>query len=237
MAWGTSGLNTFLIISNVLLWLLVIGLGFTIYALTRQIGILYERVAPAGALMVNQALKVGDPAPEVKSVALDGSSLTLGGPNLAEAADRGQLLFFLAPDCPICKSLLPILKSMRRSGEVEVDIILASDGDNLEEHRDYVANQQLQDFPYVVSEVLGKSYGVSKLPYAVLLRADATIASLGIVNSREHLESLFEAEALGVDSIQTYLAQRETADTSPKTSNDKSQYFDATAGEKSEKVI
>ena len=81
MAWGTSGLNTFLIISNVLLWLLVIGLGFTIYALTRQIGILYERVAPAGALMVNQALKVGDPAPEVKSVALDGSSLTLGGPN------------------------------------------------------------------------------------------------------------------------------------------------------------
>ena len=167
-------MNTFLIISNVLLWVLVIGLGMTVYALTRQIGILYERVAPAGALMVNQALKVNDPAPEVNSVTLDGNSLTLGRPL---AAGRGQLLFFLAPDCPICKSLLPILKSMRRSGEDDVDIVLASDGEDVDEHRAYVVNQQLQDFPYVVSEVLGKSYGVAKLPYAVLIRGDATIAS------------------------------------------------------------
>ena len=122
---------------------------------------------------------------------------------------------------------------MRRSGEVDVDIVLASDGDNLDEHRIYVEHQQLQDFPYVVSELLGKSYGVSKLPYAVLIRPDATIASLGIVNSREHLESLFEAQALGVDSIQTYLAQREAA----QKPTDESQYFDAADGSKSEKVL
>ena len=40
---------TALIVSNVLLWLLVIGLALTVFALTRQIGVLYERVAPAGA--------------------------------------------------------------------------------------------------------------------------------------------------------------------------------------------
>ena len=65
--------------------------------------------------------------------------------------------------------------------------------------------------------MLGKSYGVSKLPYAVLIKHDNSIASLGIVNSREHLESLFEAEALGIASIQDYLAQR-----------DKAQFIDAT---------
>ena len=96
---------------------------------------------------------------------------------------------------------------MHDTNEVEVDIILASDGDNTEEHADYVSAQNLQEFPYVLSEILGKSYGVSKLPYGVLIKPDATIASLGIVNSREHLESLFEAEKLGIASIQDYLAQ------------------------------
>jgi len=199
-------MTTALVISNVLLWLLVVGLGLTVYALTRQIGVLYERVAPAGALMVNQALKVGDAAPEIAVQSLEGQKLTLGKP-LRE--QRGQLLFFLAPDCPVCKSLLPVLKSMRGSQESDVDIVLASDGDSLEEHNAYVAKHELDAFPYVVSELLGKSYGVGKLPYAVLIRPNATIASLGIVNSREHLESLFEAESLGVASIQDYLAKNQ----------------------------
>jgi len=194
-------MNTFLVISNGLLWLLVIGLGLTVYALTRQIGVLYERVAPAGALMLNQALKVGDAAPEIPSVTLTGQQLTPGYPT---EPNRSQLLFFMAPDCPICKSLLPVLKSMPTK---DVDIVLASDGDDIEEHRAYVAQQQLDAFPYIVSEVLGKSYGVAKLPYAVLITSDATIASLGIVNSREHLESLFEAQSLGVASIQEYLGK------------------------------
>jgi len=197
-------MNAFLIISTVLLWFLVIGLGLTVYALTRQIGVLYERVAPAGALMLNQALKVGDAAPQIPSVTLTGEELTLGSPI---SAGKSQLLFFMAPDCPICKSLLPVLKSMRTAKTTDVDIVLASDGDDLQEHRTYATQQQLDAFPYVVSEVLGKSYGVAKLPYAILIRPDSTIASLGIVNSREHLESLFEAQALGVASIQEYLGK------------------------------
>ena len=53
---------------------------------------------------------------------------------------------------------------------------------------------------------------MSKLPYAVLIRSNGTLGSLGIVNSREHLESLFEAEALGIASIQEFLADREATD-------------------------
>lgn len=213
-------MTTVLVISNVLLWLLVIGLGMTVYALTRQIGVLYERVAPAGALMVNQALKVGDAAPEIAAETLTGQKLMVGKPMTEQ---KGQLLFFLAPDCPVCKSLLPVLKSMSGSHKSEVDIVLASDGDDLEEHNSYVANHQLEAFPYVISELLGKSYGVGKLPYAVLIRPNATIASLGIVNSREHLESLFEAQALGVASIQDYLAKNQ-----PENNDADALYTDAT---------
>ena len=187
-----------LTVSVVVLWILVIVLVVVVFALARQVGVLYERVAPAGALMINQQLKVGDAAPEIAVQTLAGKELAVGQP--------GQLLFFLAPDCPICKSLLPVLKAMQRA-ESQVQILLLSDGDNEQEHREYVEAEQLQQIDYALSEIAGRGYGVGKLPYGVLIDGRGVVASLGIVNSREHLESLFEAERLGVASIQDYLDQ------------------------------
>ena len=48
-----------LLISNVFLWLVVLALLLVVWALARQIGVLYERVAPMGALMIDQGPKVG----------------------------------------------------------------------------------------------------------------------------------------------------------------------------------
>jgi len=60
-------------------------------------------------------------------------------------------------------------------------------------------------FRYVVSAPLGISYQVSRLPFAVLIDAAGVLRARGIINSREHLESLFEAKRLGVASLQDYL--------------------------------
>ncbi|MBW2508133.1 MAG: methylamine dehydrogenase, partial [Deltaproteobacteria bacterium] len=54
-----------LIVSNVILWLAVIGLALTTFALTRQIGLLHERISPVGALSPQTKLEVGSPAPEL----------------------------------------------------------------------------------------------------------------------------------------------------------------------------
>jgi len=183
----------------VVLWVLVIVLVVVVIALARQVGVLYERVAPAGALMINQQLKVGDAAPRIAIETLAGNKFEVG-----DVGGNRQLLFFLAPDCPICKSLLPVLKTFQRA-EKDTHIVLMSDGDTPAEHEAYVQEQDLSQFDYAISEVVGRSYGVSKLPYAVLIDDRGVIASLGIVNSREHLESLFEADRLGVASIQDYL--------------------------------
>ena len=61
---------------------------------------------------------------------------------------------------------------------------------------------RLGGFPYVVSAPLGISYQVSRLPFAALVDAQGVLRARGIVNSREHLESLFEAKRLGFASIQ-----------------------------------
>ena len=66
----------------------------------------------------------------------------------------------------------------------------------------------LESFPYVISEILGKTYGVAKLPYAILINEQGNIASMGIINSREHIDSLFEAKERNVASIQDYLANQ-----------------------------
>ena len=189
---------TALWIAVIVLWILVVVLAVVVFALARQVGVLYERVAPAGALMVNAQLTAGDAAPQITATTLAGDPLMIADPG------RSQLLFFLAPDCPICKSLLPVLSSLRRQ-HADVTFALLSDGEDPDEHRRYVEAHQLDDYPYALSEAAGRAYGVAKLPYAVLIAADGNIAALGIVNSREHLESLFEAQRLGVASIQEYL--------------------------------
>jgi methylamine dehydrogenase accessory protein MauD len=47
-------------------------------------------------------------------------------------------------------------------------------------------------------------FQIGKLPYAVLLDEAGVIASQGLVNSREHLESLLEAQRSKIASIQDY---------------------------------
>ncbi|MEM9620574.1 MAG: redoxin domain-containing protein [Pseudomonadota bacterium] len=183
------------------LWILVLVLLVVVFALARQVGVLYERIAPAGALMVNQQLKAGDAAPQIAVQTLQGKQRTTG------TAQATELIFFLAPDCPICKTLLPVLKTLQRA-EKDVSILLISDGGERADHERFVEAQKLQQFDYAISEITGRSFGVGKLPYAVLVDPRGVIAALGIVNSREHLESLFEAERLGIASIQDYLADR-----------------------------
>ena len=38
-----------LLVSNVLLWIVVLALGLMVFGLIRQVGVLHERVAPMGA--------------------------------------------------------------------------------------------------------------------------------------------------------------------------------------------
>ena len=57
-----------------------------------------------------------------------------------------------------------------------------------------------------VSAALGLAYQVSRLPFAALVDEHGVLRARGLVNSREHLESLFEAKRLGVASLQEYFS-------------------------------
>lgn len=192
-----------LVVSNVILWVVVLALLVAVLALARQVGILYERVAPMGALMLDHGPKVGEAAPALALEAIGGGRVAIGpGPG-----KRSQLLFFLSPTCPVCKKLLPILKSIKGSEGAWLDVVLASDGD-LPEHAAFRQKSKLDEFPYVLSTELGMAFRVGRLPYAVLIGEDGRVRAKGLVNSREQLESLFAAKELGVASVQEFMDQR-----------------------------
>jgi hypothetical protein len=190
-----------LALSNLVLWLLVGALALVVLALTRQIGVLHERISPVGALMLAKGLKVGEQAPRVAVTDLNTQPLVIGE---ARADGLSTLVLFVSPTCPVCKALIPLIKSAKRAEQAWVEIVLASDGE-VTEQRAYMSSQELHDFRYVVSAPLGISYQVSRLPFAALIDADGVLRARGLINSREHLESLFEAKRLGVASLQDYL--------------------------------
>ncbi|HEV7613561.1 MAG TPA: redoxin domain-containing protein [Steroidobacteraceae bacterium] len=194
---------SFLIASQIMLWIGLLVLGVVCIALARQVGVLHQRIAPAGALSLRQPLRLGELAPETVLPGLDGSLVKIGGTR----GGRSQLLLFVSPGCAVCETLLPAVRSAQGAERSWLDIVLASDGEH-DQHEAFVREKGLTRFPYVVSEHLGRSFGVAKLPYAVLIDEAGKLSSTGLVNTREHLESLFVAKETGVSSIQQFLSQR-----------------------------
>ena len=191
-----------LVISNIVLWVLVVILSLLVFALTRQIGILHERVAPAGALQPTTGPKVGELTKQMPLTALNGSSHNIGG---AEANGLATFILFISPTCPVSKSLVPTAKSLIKSEKGRMRLLFGSDGEDLEQHKNYVKDLKIENYPYFVSQALGMSYQVSKLPFAVLIGADGTLQSKGLVNTREHLESLIESMDSGIATVQEYV--------------------------------
>lgn len=191
-----------LLISQVLLWIAVIALAVAVLALARQVGVLHERIAPVGALALGRGPQTGEAAPRLTVRSLAGGSLEIGGPQPGGAL---RLLFFVSPTCPICKSLLPVVKTFAESEKL--DLLLVGDGE-LDQQRQMARRFELAPERFADAPEAGRAFQVAKLPYAVLVNELGVIAAQGLVNSREHLESLVTAHELGLRSVQEYLARR-----------------------------
>ena len=197
-----------LLVSNIILWIVVIALSLLVLALARQVGILHERVAPAGALLPTTGPKVGELTIPLELKTLSGSQLTLGG---AGSSRLATFILFISPTCPVCKALVPTAKALINSEKSRIQLIFASDGPDtdreLTQHKSYIKDLKITDYPYIISQQLGMSFEVSKLPFAVLIGSDGILKSKGLVNTREHMESLIESMDSGVATLQEFVGR------------------------------
>ncbi|MBU3030719.1 methylamine dehydrogenase accessory protein MauD [Paracoccus marinaquae] len=193
---------TFLIASNIVLWIALLGVIVVMLGLVRQVGLLHERSSPMGAMITDHGPDIGDKAPEFDLPDHFGRPVRIGG-----ASERGRptLLMFTAPTCPVCDKLFPIIQSIARAENIGV--VMISDG-AAEEHARFLKSHELGQIRYVVSAEIGMAFQVGKIPYGVLLDAEGVIRAKGLTNTREHLESLLEADKTGFASLQQFMASR-----------------------------
>ena len=190
-----------LLISTVLSWIVIAVLGVALLALARQVGVLHMRVAPAGALTTAAGPAVGTTATAIPVTTIDGVKTTVGGHKHGTPL---RLLMFVSASCPLCKGLIPMAKSFARDERVE--LIFIGD-DDAAVQREMIAQQGLASYQFINGPDAGQAYEVAKLPYAVLMDEHGTILSKGLVNSREHLESLVIAHEMGIASVQDYIGK------------------------------
>lgn len=193
---------TALIVSQVISWLVILGLVLMLLALARQVGVLHMRVAPAGALTTNGgAAIVGGKGPAVPARTLDGKDVIVGG---SAKSVPLRLLMFVSATCPLCKGLIPAARSFAHDERLELTFV---GDDDVSAQSAMIAQHGLASYRFINGPEVGQAYEVGKLPYAVLLDSEGTILSKGLVNSREHLESLVIAHEMGIATVQDYISQ------------------------------
>lgn len=193
---------TFLVASNILLWLAFLGVTVVLLGLMRQVGLLHERSSPMGAMITDHGPDIGDTAPEFDVPDYFGRNLHMGGAN---AEGKQTLIMFTAPTCPVCDKLFPIIKSIAKAEKINV--VMVSDGAP-DEHKRFLDKHELGQIRYVVSAEIGMAFQVGKIPYGVLIDQNGVIKAKGLTNTREHLESLLEADKSGFASLQQYMQSR-----------------------------
>ena len=194
-------MTDFLLASQFIIWIGLILIICALYVLSRQVALLSKRVPSVGALAVNNKIAFRTKAPGFEKVSIEGKVVFVGG-----SREKDQLLFFIDVGCPVCRSLVQTVKKV--AYEESVGLVFISDGESVDQHLHFYRSLALRPCAYLISEEIGRAYGIGKVPYAVLIGANGRIITFGIVNNREHIESLFQAREDGVDSLQEYFGKQ-----------------------------
>jgi methylamine dehydrogenase accessory protein MauD len=179
-------MTLWLLASNVLLLILLGGLGFLLLSLARQIGVLHERTAPLGLLRQAPGLKLGEIVPSLQAPDLFGREVDL------TQAGHALALLFVAPDCPVCSSVLPAFRTLTQSqtGAAPVSGYLVSDGTRIDDCRAYAENCDIDPHRYLISQALAVQMQVRLLPFLVVIDAEGRLQAREMVQDSRALSRI-----------------------------------------------
>lgn len=177
--------------SYVVLWLLVLVMGFLLAGALRQLGLIQLRLGDdPGALITDSGLERGTLAPDFTALeAGNGGSLTL-----SDLPARPRLLIFVSPSCLSCRELIPGLNEVQATRGREFDFLAICRGD-LESCRSFARMNRLHA-PMVIDTngQIEKDFDVQLTPFAYLLDYERRVVIRGLANDWRQLESLLEQE-------------------------------------------
>jgi methylamine dehydrogenase accessory protein MauD len=177
--------------SYIVLWLLVLVLGFLLAGALRQLGLLQLRLGDdPGALITDTGLERGSNAPDFTAVDAQSEEPV----TLSEMPAVPRLVVFASPGCLSCRELIPGLNEVRKTRGGEFDFLVICRGD-VESCQGF-GRQNGLEAPMVVDTngQIEKDYLVTLTPFAYLLDHERKVVIRGIANDWRQLESLLEQE-------------------------------------------
>jgi methylamine dehydrogenase accessory protein MauD len=181
---GDIAMNTLWMVSYLLLWVVVLFLGFLLLGALRALGLLRWRLVQLEAITPSRVgrsgLKPGKKAPDFTLPCVSGGEVSLH-----DFAGRRVFLVFTQSGCKPCHRIVPELNRLQRGGEVQV--LVVNNGE-MEASRQWAAEARV-NFPVLVQEhfSVSKRYEMYATPFAFLTDEQGVIASKGIINTGQHI--------------------------------------------------
>ena len=173
------------IISTVILWVFVLALAFLVFVLYRQVGLMYLGRAAA---VSRDGIPEGTEAPDFAAPDIDGQMHRL-------RTYRGSrvLLVFGSPHCRPCQQLILDLNAYAEANSGKVRTFFLSGApqeDNTRFASLFDIRVPLLTIPE--DESLQSRYLARVTPFAFALDEEGKVMGKGLVNTRIHLEVLFD---------------------------------------------
>jgi methylamine dehydrogenase accessory protein MauD len=213
-------MNIFWITGFVILWAVVLFLGFLLLGTLRSLGLLSWRLEQLEATtpkrLGRDGLKPGKKAPDFTLPSADGKEVSLH-----DFAGRKVLLVFTQSGCSPCKAIIPELNRLG-PGE-QVLVINNGDPDATRKWSTEVGAR----FPVLAQEKfsVSKKYEVYATPFAFLIDERSVIASKGTISSRQHIRYVLSGKRVGDHNghaePETDKAERNASNGSPSMSTSK----------------
>ncbi|WP_408740734.1 methylamine utilization protein MauD [Acetobacter sp. LMG 32666] len=196
-----AGLQT-LVLVNGMLSLLLCAAFFVAYRMVLRLRRLFQEIAPVGALTNARGPQPGDACPTGTFATLDGQTMPLAG------GATPRLLLFVSATCPISRKVIPLARNFCATEQLE--LVLAGD-DNPVVQTHFAQQTGTLPARFINDPALGRALEVDKLPAAFLLDQQGVLIARGLVNNREHLESLLNAWESGFGTVQAYITHTRKA--------------------------
>jgi peroxiredoxin len=194
-------MNTFFLVSIVLLGLAVGFLGFLLLGTLRSLGLLSWRLEQLRATtpkrLGRDGLKPGKKAPDFTLPNVNQKPGFLEKPgfyptvSLHDFAGRKVLLVFTQSGCSPCKAVVPELNRLAQVGRISnpshPQVLVINNGDP--EGTLKWSTEVGARFPVLAQEKfsISKKYEIFATPFAFLIDEKGIIASKGIINNRQHI--------------------------------------------------
>ena len=177
-------MNTFLLVSSIALWAVVLVLGFFLLGTLRSLGMLGwrfdEMEATRPVRRGREGLAPGKQAPDFTL-----PSTANGELSLHDFAGRKVLLVFTQSGCGPCHAIMPELNNLQMRGEHQVLVVHAGEREDAAD----MATEFRACFPIVTQKDwnLSKRYQVFATPFAFVVDEEGKIASKGIAGNSQYL--------------------------------------------------